>query len=230
MTLPDGDRRVALKTRHRQAIVDAAAALMDERHGTAFTVDELAQRAGVSRRTVFNHFASLDDVVAEVCGDVLSSVVDSLVAARPSTGSPQPATSMVDEIVEGFRSADLVGPMSYLTRVLGDCDPKSAQGKGLMALRAFTELNERIRAEQLRRRPDTDPLALDLLVGALTSGVGVLHHHWAAATGAVDSPESRRIWSELLEQLIETVRAGHGAGAPPTTTPESGDAPSPTLS
>ena len=62
MTEPATDRRAALKERSRQAIVQAAAELMDETGGTAFTVDELAERADVSRRTVFNHFASLEEI------------------------------------------------------------------------------------------------------------------------------------------------------------------------
>ncbi|MGW6228038.1 helix-turn-helix domain-containing protein, partial [Cellulosimicrobium cellulans] len=69
-TGPATDRRAALRARHRRAIVDAAASLMEENGGARFTVDELAARADVARRTIFNHFASLDDVVVEVCEDV----------------------------------------------------------------------------------------------------------------------------------------------------------------
>ncbi|MCC9144444.1 MULTISPECIES: TetR/AcrR family transcriptional regulator [unclassified Arthrobacter] len=206
-TLPVEDRRKALKSRHRQAIVAAAAALIDERQATDFSVDELARRADVSRRTVFNHFASIHDIVSEVCSDVLSSAVASLTAVPASDAV---GMGMLDEIAEAFRKADLVAPMAYLNRVLGDGGPAVAAHP--MALRAFTELSERLSAVMLRRHPEADKLSVDLLVGALTSGLGVLYHHWHCATGAVDTPASRVSWERMLNQLLETVRAGHAAG------------------
>ncbi|MDK1360719.1 TetR/AcrR family transcriptional regulator [Arthrobacter sp. zg-Y1219] len=207
LTSNPADRRTALKSRHRQAIVDAAATLMSERAGTDFTVDELAARADVSRRTVFNHFASVDDVVTEACGNVLSSVVESLAAVPAGDG---PEASMMEEMAAAFRSADLVGPMSYLTRVLGCPDQDPSPHQALMTLRVFTDVSDRLLDAMLRRRPDADKLALHLLVGSLAGGIGVLYHHWAAETGAVDTPESRQIWARHLERLIEAVRDGHG--------------------
>lgn len=206
------DRRVALKTRHRQAIVAAAAELMNERAGTDFTVEQLAERADVSRRTVFNHFSSVDDVVTEACGNVLSSVIESL-AVVPA-GDCGEAT-MMEEMAAAFRSADLVGPMAYLTRVLGCPEQEPSPRQALMTLRVFTEASDRLLAEMLARRPEADKLAVHLLVGSLAGGVGVLYHHWAAETGAVDTPESRRVWTRLLERLIAAVRDGHGNESPP---------------
>nr|WP_231700517.1 MULTISPECIES: TetR/AcrR family transcriptional regulator [unclassified Arthrobacter] len=207
-SVPSEDRRKALKDRHRQAIVAAAAALMHERQSTDFTVDELAQAADVSRRTVFNHFSSVRDIVSEVCSDVLSSAVESLIAV-PASDVGRPA--MFDEIAEAFRAADLVAPMAYLTRLLGDGPiPAPAQTQAHpIALRAFTELSERLSAAMLGRYPEANKLGVDLLVGALTSGLGVLYHHWHCATGAVDTPESRRVWAELLDALLEKVRSGY---------------------
>lgn len=61
------DRRAALKAKHRAAILQAARDLVDERGGREFSVDDLAARADIARRTVFNHFASLDEVLLAVC-------------------------------------------------------------------------------------------------------------------------------------------------------------------
>ena len=55
---PPEDRREAVKYHNRRAIIDAAAALAAERGLGRFTVNDLADRAGVSRRTIFNYFAS----------------------------------------------------------------------------------------------------------------------------------------------------------------------------
>ncbi|WP_258059786.1 MULTISPECIES: TetR/AcrR family transcriptional regulator [Arthrobacter] len=209
-SVPAEDRRQALKDRHRQAIITAAAALMHEGQTTDFSVDELAQRADVSRRTVFNHFASIRDIVSEVCSGVLSSAVESLTAVSPVDAA---RPGMFAEIAEAFRAADLVAPMAYLTRLLGpgavpDSTPRQAQAHPI-ALRAFTELNDRLSVAMLSRYPEADRLGVDLLVGSLTSGLGVLYHHWHCATGAVDTPEARRVWSDLLDALLEKVRSGY---------------------
>lgn len=210
---PSPDRRTALKSRHRQAIVDAAAALMEERTGIDFTVDELAVRADVSRRTVFNHFSSVDDVVIEVCGDVLNAVVETLAEVPPEGGGTE--ASMMEEVAEAFRSTDLVAPMAYLTRMLGGPNEESSPRQALMTLRVFTEVSNRLLAAMLRRRPDADKLAVHLLVGSVAGGVGVLYHHWAAETAAVDTPQSREVWTRHLERLIRAVRNGHGTESPP---------------
>ncbi|MCC3266035.1 TetR/AcrR family transcriptional regulator [Arthrobacter gengyunqii] len=211
------DRRAALKTRHRQAIVDAAAALMEERSGTDFTVDQLAERADLSRRTVFNHFSSVDEVVTKVCGDALNAVVETLAAVPPNGDGTE--GSMMEEVAAAFRSTDLVTPLAYLTRMLGGPTEDPSPRQALMIIRVFTEVSNRLLAAMLRRRPDADKLAVHLLVGSVAGGVAVLYQHWAAETGAVDTPDSRRVWARHLEQLIGAVRDGHGAeSAPPSHT------------
>jgi AcrR family transcriptional regulator len=48
----------------RQSLLDAAAELTYERGITATGVDLIAQRAGVTKRTLYQHFASKDELVA----------------------------------------------------------------------------------------------------------------------------------------------------------------------
>ena len=57
------DKRSARKAENRIAIVEAAESLILERGYGALNAEALAERAGVSRRTIFNHFASVDDVL-----------------------------------------------------------------------------------------------------------------------------------------------------------------------
>ena len=223
---PVPDRRGALRARHRRAIVDAAAALMEDKGGARFTVDELAARADVARRTIFNHFASLDDVVVEVCEDVLGAVVDALgaSAAEPAApdaepdagGDPGPGAGRatpLDDLTAALRSTDLVAPMAYLTRALGGDATEPTPRVTTMVVRTFTHLAERLVAGTTRRHPDVDPLEIELLVGALMAGVLVIQRRWWATTGAADDDASRRVWAELLDRLVERTRAGYA----PTT-------------
>ena len=221
---PAPDRRAALKERHRRAIVDAAAALMAEREGVAFTVDDLAARADVSRRTVFNHFASVDDIVLAVCTEVLGGVVDAFVAraaTAPTGTSAAPAdpagstASMFDEVAHAVRTTDLVTPMAYLTRTLGLPDDQSSW-RAATLLRSFHELSERFAAAMAARHPDADVLDVDLVVHSLMSGLMALYRHWYALTGAADDDASRAVWAGLVDRLITAARTGYGPdrGAP----------------
>ncbi|KRG53206.1 TetR/AcrR family transcriptional regulator [Stenotrophomonas beteli] len=62
MTPPPG-RREQRKAETRQAISDIATRLIIERGFEAVSMSEIAEAAGVSRKTVFNYFASKEDLV-----------------------------------------------------------------------------------------------------------------------------------------------------------------------
>ena len=61
----------------RQTIVEACADLVTERHHLDFTMKEVAERAGVSLRTVYNHFPTREDLL-----DELGTVHSARMAAR----------------------------------------------------------------------------------------------------------------------------------------------------
>lgn len=211
------DRRAALKQRSRQAIVDAAAALLEEQGGLRFTVDQLAERADVSRRTVFNHFATLDDVVMAVCSDLLGGLVDTFVENALAVPADDDApAAMFAEVAAALRTTELVGPMAYLTRALGGperpVDIESPWAATLL-LRSFNEVSRRFADAMAVRHPSADVLEVHLLVNALMSGLIVLYYHWLAATGAADDDASREVWDAYLERLLAAV--GHGYGAAP---------------
>lgn len=204
------DRRAALKERHRTAILAAAAALIQEGDGHPFTVDALAERADVSRRTVFNHFSSLDEIVTMVCADQLSGLVDAFVActaARPATDDSPAA--MLDEVTQAVRATDLVGPMASLTRTLSAYGRESLAMSALLG-RVFSDVSVRLANALLERHPSADPLEVRLLITSLTSGLVVLHDIWWQQTDAADDDRSRQVWAELLDRLITITCAGFG--------------------
>lgn len=227
-----GDRRAALKERHRRAIVDAAAALMDETGGTQFTVDAIAERADVSRRTVFNHFASFEDVVTAVFTDVLGGVVEAFVATTAAAGATTvsapgtadaagrtaaertPSAAMVDEVTAALRSTDLVGPMAYLTRTLRTDGDDHAPARLHLMLRAFTDMSAGLAQAVRARHSDVDPVDVDLLVAALAAGLMAIHRHWDAVTGAADDESSRQVWAGLVDRLAVRLRSGYADDPP----------------
>ncbi|MEV2274218.1 TetR/AcrR family transcriptional regulator [Nocardiopsis sp. NPDC049922] len=203
------DRREALKARHRRAIINAAAELIDERRGPTFTVDELAERADVARRTVFNHFASLDDVVMEVCGEAVSDLVDTFrrsLEARAESG----AGSMADQFTDALHETDLLSTITYLTGILGVRKRATSARELVLVDRVMNEFSVSLAETLESHHTDVDPFDVHVLVASSIAGLMAVLHHWDRATGGVDTPESRRVWNDLQERLFTTLRDGFG--------------------
>ena len=210
---PATDRREALKSRHRRAIIDAAAALTAERGDTGFTVDQLAERADVSRRTVFNHFRSLDDVLLEVFGRMLEEIVDGIgtnLDAAPD-GDDDDAANIFDSLADAIRGTDLLVPITRLKHFVEQGDGTPSAGRAALFERAMTDVGTRLSAIVLRRHPQADPLTVDLMCGAIIGGGSVVVGHWERITGGVVDDDSRRVWSELLERILTVTRDGYGS-------------------
>ena len=63
------------RVRTRRAILDALAAVIAETGGLGFSVQQVAERAGVTHRTVHNHFPTrdaLNDALAEHVEDAMA--------------------------------------------------------------------------------------------------------------------------------------------------------------
>lgn len=203
------DRRTTLKVRHRGAILAAARGLIDERGGPHFTVDELADRADVSRRTVFNHFASLDEIVLTLCDEALEVIIDDFIAAVVAMPAGDGSrSSMFDEISHSLMTADIPGAVGSMARILGEPGSDASREQTLSA-RAFTRAADRLLDEVLRRNPTADVLDAELLVGSLMSGVIVVVGHWIREVGIRLDDTGRAAWQGLLGTLLSSVRSGY---------------------
>jgi TetR/AcrR family transcriptional regulator, regulator of autoinduction and epiphytic fitness len=205
-------REAASKERRRTAIMAAARGLLEERAGERCTVDEVAERAGVSRRTIFNYFPSMDELVVAVGADLLGELVDALEAGiGDASGTDDPA-HVLDDLEGALRAVDLVAMVIRLTVVLGGFgqhDPRIV----VTVQDTFARLTGRLSDALARRHPGVDRYAIDLMVGAVINGVLVVYLHWSSRTGVTDDAASRRVWAALLDRLIRTVRHGHVATA-----------------
>ncbi|WP_411698125.1 TetR/AcrR family transcriptional regulator [Conyzicola sp.] len=205
------DRRAALKARHRQAILDAAAALIRERGKPRFSVDELAERADVARRTVFNHFSSLDDIVQITCTRVLTDAVDEFRAATRAAPTGGSRHALFSEIAAAVQGMDLPSVIAYLWGVLAE-DGEDGRSESAMQ-NVFAHATDQLSMEIAGRSDELDQLEVEVLVSSLMNGVAVAARHWITRTGASLDPASRGIWDELLARLLASVRAGYAAPA-----------------
>ncbi|WP_462418309.1 TetR/AcrR family transcriptional regulator [Kytococcus sp. Marseille-QA3725] len=67
--------REAHKKRTRAALVAAAGELVDDRGIAELTPDAVAERAGVSRRTLFNYFGSAEECLLQPVHAVMETLV-----------------------------------------------------------------------------------------------------------------------------------------------------------
>jgi len=196
------DRRAALKARHRRAILDAANALIVD--GVRFSVDQLAERADVSRRTIFNHFSSIDDVVTTVCTEMLRGVIGSF----RSTVTAGARASMFDDVAEALRATDVPGIIAFLWHALGGFGPDDPRATQIFHA-TFARTSDEMARELALRYPEADPLDAAILVSSLMNGTVCVATHWLTRTSAATDEAARALWHHLLEKLITTVRTGY---------------------
>jgi TetR/AcrR family transcriptional regulator of autoinduction and epiphytic fitness len=93
MDIPNIPTTARLTDRKRQAIVSAALAEFRSNGFDATSMDKIAATAGVSKRTVYNHFPSKDDLFAHILQELWESSA-ALQAFRYQAGQPLRAQLM----------------------------------------------------------------------------------------------------------------------------------------
>ncbi|GAA2165718.1 TetR/AcrR family transcriptional regulator [Actinomadura napierensis] len=119
-----GGRPPASDAEARQRIVDATARCIG-RHGVRkTTLSDVAGELGVTRQTVYRHFARISDIVGEVAAQGAESFVDRLVAHLQGIGDPAEA------VVEGMMFCVRTIPTEPRLSLLLQLDDSSAFGRG----------------------------------------------------------------------------------------------------
>lgn len=88
MKLP---KHSSARERTRRAILEAMADVVNDTNGIGFSVQAVANRAGVTHRTIYNHFPT-----REALCEGFSDYADQLLTA--STGEPPPAIPSIEEL------------------------------------------------------------------------------------------------------------------------------------
>ncbi|GAA1684251.1 TetR/AcrR family transcriptional regulator [Nonomuraea maheshkhaliensis] len=91
---PSGDRRVR---RTHAALARALIKLVEEQDLSRITVADVAERAGVSRSTFYDHFRDVHELAEAACTAMIDRLIESL---------PSPAPGMADPESEATRSLE----------------------------------------------------------------------------------------------------------------------------
>lgn len=203
------DRRAALKARHRAAIVGAARELIAEHGVSALSADQLAARADVARRTLFNHFSSLDEIVVACLEAELHTALASVEDAAGAPDGPSATSTPLDDLEALLHAPDLAGAVVRIARLVdGPGDTTRAERVQQEAVRhATAPLLARLRA----RHPDLTALDAALVTTTVMNGMAVVAGAWLEETGGRLDAASRLRWDHLLDHLFTTLRRGFPA-------------------
>ncbi len=199
----------------RRAILDATRTLATEHGADGFTVDQVAALAGVSRRTVFNHVAGIDQLLVAVCEQILAEVTAELLEAvdRETVDLPPGdagSRAALTAVCEAARGVDLPTAIATISRVLGG--PGAADERtDAISRTALEHVGERLSERLHDRAPALDPFDLDLTLVLLTNGIAALAARWVCDHPdlAPDvSPGARADWVRLLERLLDRLLHG----------------------
>ena len=167
-------RRELNKTRTREAIVAALRTLVAEQPMSEVTVDQLAEAAGISRRTFFNYFpntiAVLSQTFAELAGQMLSQVDGELLRTDPVAA------------VRTLVKARGVSPelLSWLAAL--NCHQRVDEADGLIERAVWAELAAWLQEVLVDELPEgSDPLYVSTLASAVMGTFSAAERPWLAA-------------------------------------------------
>jgi len=190
------DGRVRRGQRNRDAIVDALLALY--RAGTLTpTTQQVAERAGVAPRSVYHHFADMEDLVGEVAARQLRAH-GHLMDAPTVEGSL--ATRVAALVARRSELFDAVAPVRRAALLFAHRSPAIRRNLARLAAQLRTQA-EALLASELRTRPRAARRSLVDAIDLLAS--------WEAwerlrTVQGLDSTRARGVLTTTLTTLLES--------------------------
>lgn len=196
---PATSRRELNKVATREAIANAALEFLRSGGLNSFTVDDVAAAAGVSRRTFFNYFSSVEAAVASFTQDYLDQVIVEL-QARPADEPVLESAQIALSAVGSARNLAILAETFTLTQ-----DPQL----GRFQLQAWDECSVKIIEVARHRLPQgADELYLHALVGAVIGSCRAAFLVWFQKHGTTITEESLADLRGFLERTISHIRTG----------------------
>ena len=159
------------KHENQARIRDAALELFVAKGMRGTTIAEICERADVAKRTFFNHFPTLDDLIRSIARQRALGLEELIEAKRHEGVSATEALRGIFELIADYLETtgpmyrELVGEMMHITLASGD-DETIHTGVLHGAFRRFVEDGVKQGSVTRRHRPE---VLTDILVGTLTS-------------------------------------------------------------
>lgn len=191
-------RREQNKAATRSAIVTAAVDMLRSDPDEPVTADRVAEAAGVSRRTFFNYFGSIEAALNVPMDDFLDLAVENLGTLPEDTPVAEAAVRAIRDAI----SADALRPVAELF-LLAQSNPQLAR----LQMESWNTCAERI-VEFLREDDaDVPPLAASTFAQALVGAGRAAFAHWGHELGdhGTEGGLASSLGGPSLEHLQATV-------------------------
>lgn len=188
-----------MRAQNRDAIASAAADLVLRVGPSRLTVDELADRAGVSRRTVFNHFSSIEEAAFARVNDNFDRLVEGF--APDFAGTPETmSTSVSQALTEFVLRADVLEVIRDSVATAGRMVDR--QGMDTWGQASIERMIHRLVAIVESLYPQAPAMHIHILCRVLVQTICVALHEALGDDGRGSSlAEARNKVREALEYL-----------------------------
>ncbi|WP_374455815.1 TetR/AcrR family transcriptional regulator [Nocardioides sp.] len=213
MTFQAAGVRERRKVETRAALTAAAIQVLVEEGLEELTADRIAEVAGVSRRTLFNYFPRVEDVLTASLEAATVETIDAIVD-RPAD---EPLRTSALVVLEAM----IDGPVFAQAREL-----ERAAGRSTATRRFLLEFEDRQRAaleEGLRRRlgEDADPIYVASLAAASFGALcAVTRLAVSASSDEAHAAELHKVW---IRRAMEHLFAGFDEAAAVPARPDRGN-------
>lgn len=198
------------KNQTREALCAAAVEIVTAEGLDALTADRIAEVAGVARRTLFNYFPRVEDVLTATMETATSEMIEAIVARPAEESLRTSALVVLEELIDS--------PVFAQARAL-----ERAAGRSVATRRFLLELDDRQRMaleEGLRRRlgDDADELYVTSLAAAAFGVLCAVTR--LAVTSADNDTHAAELHKAWIRRGLDHLFAGFDeSAARPTTTP-----------
>lgn len=199
------------RERTRRAILEAMADVISETNGIGFSVQAVADRAGVTHRTIYNHFPT-----REALCEGFSDYVDELLLS--STGQPAPAIPSIE---------GLPGLASGLYKVLVQHERQSRAYVMLTIgnrgpLKNWRSRTNSIEKEIARHAVADAPISPKLAAAAIRLFVSTMGWHLLTEQCGLSTDEAAATSAWATQTLLDAA-TGAGSSTPPSRPSQRGN-------
>ncbi|GGK82489.1 TetR/AcrR family transcriptional regulator [Ornithinimicrobium pekingense] len=169
-------RRELNKARTREAIVTALRGLVAQRPVDQVTVDQIAEAAGISRRTFFNYFPGVAGLLSEIIGSHTERLADALGALAGGTPPIESVRTLLSSVSLPVELLDWLAVLNLHAADQGASDSLLALERSIWADRGAW-----LESELTRRLPaGTDELYVATLASTIMSCFAAAEQTWIA--------------------------------------------------
>lgn len=197
-------RRELNKARTRERLLEALRAQLTQGGLETMTVEVVAEAAGVSRRTFFNYFPSLEAALAEGMSVPIDGMAQAFLA-RPLTEAPLLA------IQRALQDAPL--PLELLRWVQAvKC---SGVERHIVAVNVWSYHQNWLQELLRQRQPGAEDLALKTLAAAVMAIFEAAESTWMEQASSDVNQASVDHFNALLQRGLGYAQNGWGSAGPP---------------